>query len=197
MERPHRPNQIHVHGMNSAEESFPLFDLKFQRRFWAKVVINENGCWFWTGAKTVGYGVIEFQEKLHRAHRLSWVMHFGPIPAGLHILHHCDEPSCCRPDHLFPGTHLDNMRDCMKKGRYWLIRRPERRARGERSAYKLHPERYPRGEGCRQAKLTTDNVHQIRCLVTTGLSQRKIAKLFHCSQQQVGRIIRGESWKHC
>src|ERR1041384_6319384 len=87
-------------------------------RFWAKVK-KTDGCWEWTGAKHKrGYGLIRSKEiSMYRAHRLSWVIHNGPIPDGLHVPHDCDTPSCTRPDHLFLGTHKDNMEDATRKGR--------------------------------------------------------------------------------
>jgi hypothetical protein len=92
-------------------------------RFWAKVRQTEY-CWLWTGsANRKGYG--NFWPVSHRrpgsrtmlAHRFSWELHFGPIPRGLFVLHECDNPFCVRPDHLFLGTQVDNMRDCHRKDR--------------------------------------------------------------------------------
>ena len=91
------------------------------RRFWSKVQPTE-GCWLWTGARsTEGYGYIGVGPRRNHkdvlAHRLMWELTYGPIPNGLWVLHRCDTPSCVRPDHLFLGTHQDNMDDMKRKGR--------------------------------------------------------------------------------
>jgi hypothetical protein len=90
-------------------------------RFWARVQ-KSDGCWEWTGAvnsRNGGYGVIGISgsRKLTVTHRLSWEIHHGPIPDGLWVLHRCDNRKCCNPEHLFLGTHADNMRDMTAKGR--------------------------------------------------------------------------------
>jgi hypothetical protein len=76
-----------------------------------------SGCWLWIGTIQYGkeYGVLGNKGK--KAHRLSWEIHFGPIPLGMHVLHKCDVPSCVNPDHLFLGTHVVNMQDRQRKGR--------------------------------------------------------------------------------
>lgn len=77
-----------------------------------------TGCWNWTGAKTKGgYGHLRFLKKLTYAHRVSWIIHYGGIPNNLCVLHHCDNPGCINPDHLFIGTMADNMKDRDDKGR--------------------------------------------------------------------------------
>lgn len=76
------------------------------------------GCWIWTGAcGGDGYGNTTVDGKQIGAHRLSWTAFRGPIPAGIHVLHHCDISSCVNPDHLWLGTHADNMADRSRKGR--------------------------------------------------------------------------------
>ena len=80
----------------------------------------------WTGQKNdKGYGIVSGypdgsngKQVVVRAHRMAWEMERGPIPAGMHVLHECDNPSCVNVAHLFIGTHGDNMRDMCKKGRH-------------------------------------------------------------------------------
>jgi hypothetical protein len=86
-------------------------------RFWRKVR-KTDGCWEWTASfRGLGYGQIKVNQKMLYAHRVSWEMANGPIPDGLCVLHHCDNPPCVNPDHLFLGTQADNMRDKVRKNR--------------------------------------------------------------------------------
>jgi hypothetical protein len=84
------------------------------QRFWDKVQKTE-GCWLWTGSKyNKGYG--SFNRT--RAHRFSYELHYGPIPVDLFVCHHCDNPPCVNPSHLFLGTALDNTQDELFKERH-------------------------------------------------------------------------------
>lgn len=78
------------------------------------------GCWLWLGAwSTYGYGKVNKHGKVvTEAHRMFYEDRFGPIPDGMQVLHKCDTPPCCNPDHLFLGTQADNMRDMHRKGRW-------------------------------------------------------------------------------
>jgi hypothetical protein len=90
------------------------------KRFWAKVLKQPgDGCWEWIGAKhTGGYGQLRVSGVLKTTHRLSWEIHKGEVPAGLWVLHKCDNRACVRPEHLFVGTGLQNVRDTVAKGRH-------------------------------------------------------------------------------
>jgi len=78
-----------------------------------------TGCWNWLGfLHKQGYGVVSYQGTTWRTHRLLYTLDIGPIPPGLFVCHTCDNTSCCNPDHLFLGTHTDNQRDMVAKGRH-------------------------------------------------------------------------------
>ena len=83
------------------------------------IIDRRSGCWLWQRAlKGCGYGHKWYEGKCQSAHRISWQIHRGPIPEELFVLHHCDVMHCVNPDHLFLGTHQDNMDDQRKKGRH-------------------------------------------------------------------------------
>jgi hypothetical protein len=95
---------------------------KLADRFWAKVNIVAGGeCWTWTRSRSRGgYGKFNARingKRVHTASRIAWIICHGIIPGRLHVLHRCDNPPCVRPDHLFLGTNLDNVRDSIAKGR--------------------------------------------------------------------------------
>ncbi len=94
----------------------------FEERFWSHVDRgSEDECWCWTGATMgKGYGVLKRPgERLNiSAHRAAFELTRGTISDGLHVLHHCDNPPCCNPKHLFLGTNGDNVADMIAKGRH-------------------------------------------------------------------------------
>lgn len=139
-----------------------------------------NGCWEWRrNFNIAGYGMIWMKgdkgaDRSERAHRLSWVAWRGPIPAGMAILHRCDNRRCVNPDHLFLGTRADNNRDCVAKGR---------KAVGEK-----HP----------AAKLTLAEVSAIRDALNTGISQVHLARQYKIDASVISRIKSGTAWnKEC
>lgn len=160
-------------------------------RFWPKVN-KTGGCWLWTGAKyKTGYGSIGSEVvrgRAIKAHRASWEIHFGAIPAGLHVLHKCDTPLCVRPDHLFLGTHQDNMRDMALKGRSTI---------GDRNPSRLYPDRVARGSRSGHAKLNSVAVLCIRYLHRIGVaSYAEMSESFGVSESAISMIINRRRWAH-
>lgn len=91
-----------------------------ESRFWEKVNRRGKGdCWNWTANKTHGYGVLATKKpySAEKAHRFSWMLHYGEIPNGMAICHSCDNPSCVNPNHLMLATQKANMIDAAKKGK--------------------------------------------------------------------------------
>lgn len=109
------------------------------------------------------------------AHRISWQLHFGPIPLGMWVLHHCDNPPCVRPDHLFLGTHPENMADRMAKGRNVLSG-----GKGERQ---------------RSARLTERQVAEIREWAANGVSYHALARLSGVDPKTVQAAVLRKTWK--
>ncbi len=90
--------------------------------FWSRVDRLADGCWLWPVMHSTGYGLLYLgSEEAFLAHRVSWTLTNGEIPAGLFVCHHCDVRACMNPAHLFLGTAKDNTQDAIRKGR-WIRR---------------------------------------------------------------------------
>lgn len=159
-------------------------------RFWERVEVGEpDECWEWRRARKDGYGWLWVGDgQCDRAHRVAWLLTNGEIPADLpHVLHHCDNPPCCNPEHLFVGTNADNVADMCAKAR---------QAAGDRSGARLHPERLARGEANGAAKLTWAQAAEIRTRRRAGgETGRALAAEFGVSPMIVSKIARGILWK--
>lgn len=163
-----------------------------RQRFW-KYVIKGDGCWKWSGQlDTRGYGTIKLRKRRTFAHRVSWMIHRGN-PEYLYVLHHCDNPSCVNPIHLFLGTQTDNVADMMAKGRRWKTRDLPI---GDQHWSRKHPDKVRRGELNNRAKLTSEVVRNMRRSFNSGVSRRMLSEQFHISLSQTYNITSGRQWRH-
>jgi len=160
-------------------------------RFWGKV--NKEGpvirpdlgpCWVWTArCLPSGYGSFWLgpSDGKTTAQRFSYWLAYGINPGDLDALHHCDNPPCVRPDHLFLGTAADNSADMVAKGRH--------------SAAK-HPESVPRGERAGHAKLTNAQALEIKARLASGETPRQIAPDYPVKECAISHIKTGRNWGH-
>jgi hypothetical protein len=142
--------------------------------FWSFVCKgDDNGCWEWTGQlDRHGYGHIGVSGRSVLTHRHAWALTHGPISDGMFCLHHCDNPPCVRPDHLFLGTQRDNIADMVAK------------------------RRQQRGESNGGAVLTEDGVRDIRRRAQMGETHTAIAASIGMSRAAVSLIAEGKRWRH-
>ncbi len=143
------------------------------------MIDDSNRCWEWQGPlMTTGYGVIKCGNRkadnfyTTGAHRFSYQLFNGEIPAGHYVCHTCDNRKCVNPRHLFTGTAKDNMQDASKK------------------------QRIPMGTKHVHAKLDPDKVREIRKLKKAGLSCQKISEQFNVYNTVIWKVCAGQIWKH-
>ncbi len=142
-------------------------------RFYGKWIIDkQTGCWNWTGNKVNGYGRLSRNHEptnLILAHRLSYLLFYGPITEDMDVCHKCDNPGCVNPEHLFLGTAKTNISDSIKKKRF---------QKGERNGLSL---------------LTNVQAEQIRDFVlANGMSNKFVAEVYQVNRSCVSRIKTGK-----
>lgn len=191
--------------MAKAKIIIPQLSEKQIKHFWSKVIIGKsNECWPWIGHKIKqGYGHVKFKGKTLKTHRVAYIIYFGPLTdPTINILHKCDNPPCCNPNHLFKGTDADNMADMVRKGRSLAGNRnpshlhSETRPRGNSHYLHIHPEFAPRGEKNKNSKLTDNIVREIKKMLCMGYRQIDIATKFGVVQPTISEIKLGNLWTH-
>jgi len=141
-------------------------------------LLEPNGdCLEWSrGTHRQGYGLTNCPKfkKMVTTHRMAYELEFGEIPDEMHVLHKCDNPPCCNPDHLFLGTHQDNMLDMKEKGRRIAAIRTSKKT-----------------------QLTEEQVLEMRRLYATGnYKMKQLAVVYKTSLANIGHIIKRDRWKH-
>jgi len=140
-------------------------------------VAGPDDCWLWVGARNDrGYGQFRRFKTFHYAHRVAYELAHGAL-GERQVCHRCDNPGCCNPAHLFPGTARDNMQDMHSKGRW-------------------PADRVARGEAVGGSRLTEDDVRAIRRRIVAGEALRAIARQYCVSQGAIQGIAHGKTWKH-
>jgi hypothetical protein len=158
-------------------ERFEAAKLRFKTSYSKADKGFKTKCWIWNSPDPYrgGYGRVWFSGKSESAHRFSWNIHKGEIPKGIEVCHHCDIPSCVNPNHLFLGTHLDNMRDAISKNRIPFLK-------GELN-------------GC--AKLRSKDVLEIRLKYSLGeTTYKNLALQFGVDPSMIFLIVKRKKWSH-
>lgn len=141
-----------------------------ERLYNRTVLSDDESCWLWLGAESSnGYGAIGVDGSIHR---VSYMIHVGPIPTGMFVCHTCDTKLCINPNHLFIGSHQDNMDDMNRKGRGL------------------------KGEQASNAKLTEAQVREAHKRRSTGEKVRDIASSYGVSHSTISLILSGTNWLH-
>lgn len=154
-----------------------------EQRFWAAFTRTET-CWLWDRYISGAYGRMRWRGEMTLAHRVSWMIHFGEIPAGSLVLHKCPgggNPRCVNPAHLAIGDYLENSHDMMKDGRHWS------------STGIWHP--YA-GEKAGAAVMTEAQVIEARLRIRSGELCRDVAQSLGVNKGTLACAVRGQSWTY-
>jgi hypothetical protein len=132
-------------------------------------------CWNWKrGKSSAGYGGVYFGKKRFYAHRVMYELFIGAVPSGMEVCHKCDNPSCVNPEHLFIGTHKDNMRDMADKGRWPILSLP--------------------GSANPSSKLKENQVMDIIAELRNGSNGAALARKYGVTRTTIGYIKHGKKW---
>jgi len=165
----------HINGGRGGYHGAPSIEVKVAK-FWDRVKRSDsNACWPWTGCvMPFGYGryiPIKRDRRIQTAHKFAIISSGVLVPNGMCVLHTCDNPPCCNPNHLYVGTYKQNAMDKVARGR-------QSRARGEL---------------CGMAKLSEDDVHFIR--LSTERNAR-LASMFSVASGTISKIRKRQRWQH-
>lgn len=148
------------------------YENETKRRLLTKIKVDDSDCWIWFGGDNGRYPIIRYKRKNFFAHRLSFELFKNQKIGDKFVCHTCDKSLCINPDHLFLGSHKDNMKDASSK---------------KRMAF---------GEKHYQCKLKNENIKEIQILAKCGLSQSQVCEIFGISQTDVSAILRKKNWKY-
>jgi len=174
---------MHAHPRTYSPDSSPadislaaIETATLAERFWTKVIVHgDDECWEWTACQNRGgYGRIGrgyTDEGTEQAHRVSWLIHNGRIPDGMHVLHTCDNAECTNPRHLYLGGNIENGRDRADRGRAVV----------------------PLGSRHPSSKLSADDVREIRRL-HGSVSHKELARRYGVRYQSIQAIIKRKNW---
>lgn len=153
------------------------FPIEVLERFWSKVDIkDENSCWNWKAGPKESYGNFWLYGRGIGAHRFSWIIHHNQeIPSDKIICHHCDNPRCVNPNHIYLGDFFDNNRDTIRRKRN-----------------NTDPN-IPRGENHRDAKLTWEIVRKIRSLENPNF--RELSRKYGVDHKTIWKVYYYKTWK--
>lgn len=174
------------------------------RRFFSGIKKDSTtGCWEWSGTKNNhGYGMMGVCTDAILVHRYSWMHHYGEIPDGLIVCHKCDNPPCANPEHLFLGTHKDNVHDKILKGRDINTRNALKSTNALKTKNTLRAKGVLKVKDPSKArsrsdtKLTPEQVKEIKFLLRGGVKQAHVAKQFSVSRTTIMFINQGKTWGH-